>query len=433
MPTTSYDLRLFGLDLRELGREWLKPWRELHRSRFFAWLTPEVPVDVLRLDGRRELWLGSKPLALAQQPKDTPRFFAVELPESMLLRRPVRMPAMSAAELSAAASLEAHSVSPFPAQDLSWGYVVRESNDRRMEIDLVLASRKQIERFLVSQPHAQPTGAPPEVWALSPNGHSPAILGGFGEQTRQSYVARLRSREYRLLAVAAVVLVAIAITPTLQIRQRSLQAASRFAELQNRTAALTQSREQLVKTRENLLAFHELAGNAADPLAVLDMLTRILPDDAYLRSFQFQDNKATVSGEANNAAALMSRLSEVAGVSDVRAPGAATRSIGAQKENFTIEFMAAPDVFRDVGALTTAQQGRSEDPEKSQQKEALARFTPAPLDTKDIAQKSGGEAAVTAPAVPPPVAPPPAISAPQPPAATSPGAPSPFSIGGRTR
>ena len=70
---------------------------------------------------------------------------------------------------------------------------------------------------------------------------------------------------------------------------------------------------------------------------VLDMLTRALPDGAWLTAVRAEGSKLVLNGNADDAAALVQRLATERGVHDVRLASPATRGAGAAKETFIIE------------------------------------------------------------------------------------------------
>ena len=93
---------------------------------------------------------------------------------------------------------------------------------------------------------------------------------------------------------------------------------------------------------DQLGQLHQQARDQAAPLLVLDLLTRVLPDTAWLHSVQLEGAKLTVSGDADDTAALVQRLGAQPGVHGVRLPSPVTRSPGAAKEAFVIEMELDP-------------------------------------------------------------------------------------------
>lgn len=350
MSLLTSDVRFFGLDLKPLGRHLRQAWEDASAWPVFSWLSPSVSVCVLHADGRDVLWVDGKPtLAETSTPNtiaESAGFVAVEVPEDMALRRAVRLPAMSAADRMSALALEARSASPFAPADLVWGAAPVATKDGSYIV--VLASRKHLLAYQSTLGSRAPPGALPEQWAFSDAG-VPVVLSGFGEQRRAAFVARWRRHAGILLGTAVVIAVAIALTPSVKLKLRADQAHAAYTALTQKSAPVLERREALVKSADQLTALQKSLAERIEPLRLLDALTRAIPDDAALQSLKLHGTKVTLTGYATNAANLMQILGGQPGMRDVRAPSAATRISGAEKESFVIEFMADPAQFGVTG------------------------------------------------------------------------------------
>ena len=342
MSTAEPSSRFFGLDLHTLWPEIRRSWQELHRAPALAWLTPDLPVRVLHADGHEATWLGGK-LADAQE-KHPALFDAIELPEDILLRRTLRMPAMSHAQIAQAVEVDLRSVSPFAVNDMVWGYRAQPGQTGGIDVNVVLVSRKQAEQYIETQQHRLAANAAPEVWAFTPN-NAPILLQGWGEARRVQHGAKRRRIGYGLLASVIFLVCAIAITPTMQLRLRALQAVYAYDAVQARTAPLLDQREAFVRSIEELEVLRSMLNERVDSLLLMEAMTQTLPDDTSLQSLQVQGLKVTINGLTANSATLMQLLGNKNGFKNVRAPSAANRSPGAAAENFIIEFELDPAVF----------------------------------------------------------------------------------------
>ena len=346
MPSITSDNRFFGLDLKALQHDLGKAWRNLRHAPALAWLTPALSIRLLQADGAESLWRASE-AAPQRDPRGharNVRFVAVELPEELLLRRSLAMPVMSAVAVAEAVALDVRSSSPFAAGDLAWGFSSSATGQRGLQVDIVLASRKQIAQHLQNLQGKLPSAAQAEVWALAP-GRQPMVLAGFGEIQRNRAVARGRRASYALLGLAALFLIAIAITPTLQLRQRAIEAVNSFDALSQRTAPLIRQREALVQADGQLAVLHDILNERVDPLRAMELLTQALPDDTSIYTLRMQGNKVSMTGQTGNAAALMQLLSAHPALRDVRAPSAAMRPPGTTKDTFNIELMIDAQAF----------------------------------------------------------------------------------------
>lgn len=401
MSSSTHDLRLFGLDLRELWLDMRKPWQQVHQWPLLAWLTPVLPVRLLQANGEESVWQGgTRPLAAPGAKELATPFVALELPDSLVLRRGMTVPAMSDAQTLEAVALDVQTANPFGADDLVWGFSRRPLSQGLVRVETALLSRRQLDNHLKSQRARWKEGALPELWVLAGD-NPPIVLAGFGEAARARRIAARRRTGYGLLLLALLVLGAIALTPTLQLRARAIEAVNAYTDLHHRTAPLARQREALVTTTDRLAVVSELVSGGVDPLTVMDLLTQALPDDTSLLNLQLQGLKVTMAGQTTNAAALMQHLSAQPGVRDVRAPSAATKPLGVTKESFSIEFMLDPKTLPSltgtdakavepaVGAAPAASAASAS---------ASAASAAAPAATASSPRPASGASAASAPA-----------------------------------
>ena len=381
MSSPRSDLRLFGLDLHALWQDMCRPWQNMHEWPVFTWLTPTVPILVVRPHGDRCV------SASAQAPQSTwvpdtktktSRFVALQLPDELVLIRQLTMPAMSSAEIADAVALEAQTLSPFAPTDIVWGYSQSPDTGDSVRVELALASRKQIASHLQTREADLAGLAPPEVWVLSPSGQ-PIVMPGYGETSRMQHMRKWRRFGLLLVVLALMLVAAIAITPTVQLRFRAIEAVNAYTAVHQRTLPLAAKREELVKTSERLAVLNEIVSNRMDSLKVLDLLTQSLPDDTSLLGLQVQGLKVTMNGQTTNAAALMQHLSAQPGIQEVRAPSAATRPLGVSKDSFSLEFTLDPKALSAAGRDAAAAEPTPADKSKAAVVDAPALAASAPV------------------------------------------------------
>lgn len=345
MPTISSDARFLGVDLHSVWRDTRKALQGVHQWPALAWLTPAVPVRLLQNDGTESLWLNGAQVANGKFKASSVRCVALELPETLVLRRNLVLPAMSAQDVASAVALDAQSVSPFGAGNVIWGYSERPRGDGTLAVEVALASRNHVAQYIYAQATRLANAPDPEMWVRSTQGAAPIVFMGFGEKQRSNQAARWRHIGYGLLLSIVLLCVAIAITPTAQLRLRAIDAVRAYDSVAARAAPAVREREQLLQSAEKLSALAEVLGGRIEPLTLMDRLTQVLPDDTALQTLKLQGGKVTILGLTGNSSALMQLLSEQPGLRDVRAPSAATRIPGAPKESFVIEMVLDPLQF----------------------------------------------------------------------------------------
>jgi general secretion pathway protein L len=347
MSIATSDLRLFGLQLPALWQDVQQAWGKLLRLPAFAWLAPRPAVIVHEDGGARGLWQGAGGGWFRRQrdamARDATPFIAVELPEALVLRRELTLPHLASQQRRAALELQARALSPFAADDLAWSFAGLEDTPAASRAELVLASRRAIAAHVAGVLPDAPQM--PEVWVRAGGNAARAIvLHGFGEARRQQAQRHGIWQCALLAAVACVLALALALTPTLQLRQRALGAVAAWTQLAEKTRPAVAEREALLVTEEQIQSLRQIIGERADPLHTLQMLTQLLPDDTMLQRLQIEGSRVVLTGQTPDTAALLQKLSSQPGFKDVRAPTAATRT-GTGKEVFQIELtlqQAAP-------------------------------------------------------------------------------------------
>lgn len=341
MPSPSSELRLFGLDLPAVWQEIRQAWRKVLRMPALGWLGPRPVVLLHETQGRAGLWKQHGAGRFVRQGDGVEgarvAFQAVELPEDILLRRQLTLPSLPPEQLARAVELEAQGNSPFAPSDLVWGQAVMgAAGTGPQRVELVLASRRSIAQHLAR--HAGGLDQP-EVWvrcAQAADGAFP--LQGFGEERRLGAERRgwLVLGCFVLLALALAT--AIALTPTLQLRQRALEAVAASAQLAQQARPQVAKREALLAANEQVQALEALVGNRLNPLRTMHTLTQVLGDETVLQRLQIEGSSVLIAGQTPDTAAMMQKLSAQPGFKSVRAPSAATRPAGATKETFQVEF-----------------------------------------------------------------------------------------------
>lgn len=340
-----------GFDAGELWAFLARPWHVLQQVPPLVWLAPLPAVHVLHADGQESLWLGDRRQDADARQREAAPFAAIEVPRDECLELPVQLPPMPAADRQDALALELRVASPFDAADQVWGW--RESGQGGADAPLiaVLASRKAVQARLAARGDQRVHRSPPEVWAFDSQG-MPVVLQGFGEAARQRQAARGRLVVWALLLLAGLLAAAVAVTPTVQLKLRAMQAVRALAALEQQLGPVLAQREALVKAQGQRDAMRELMAERVEPLAVLDLVTQAVPDDTWVQRLQLQGAKLTLSGPTPNTAALMNRFSGLPQVRDVRSPLAATRAQSG-RENYTIELTLLPEALRPQGTATS--------------------------------------------------------------------------------
>jgi len=329
-------LRLFGVDLSTVPCYLRDGWAEALRWRAFRWLTPDEPVRVYRSDGTESVRQGLSSRTMAAPPRV--RFAAVELAEDRLLRRTLVLPRLADEEVRQAVELDVRAASPFPDDDVAWGYEVQRGD--KLRVDIALTSRRLIEQQIEAL-RPRLGDVTPEVWA---GGDRPFVIPGYGEQARLAQERRMRRGMFGLLAATVLLLAALAVTPTLQLQEQALEASRRSEELSRAVKPQAQMRDEIARLNQQIDVLGKASGQRQDTVSLIDQITRQLPDDAVLNRLEISGGTVRITGQADNAAQLLQTLGANPAFREVRAPAGITRAPAGSKEGFMIEFRVGSEV-----------------------------------------------------------------------------------------
>ncbi|TXT35253.1 MAG: proteinral secretion pathway protein L [Comamonadaceae bacterium] len=327
-----------GVTWHQLFEEWGSAIQKMAQWPLIRWLTPAMPVNLIMGDGRLVSCIEKNGMGMVQPDAGTKsRFSGVVLPDDLVLWRTMSFPDLGSNELQEALVLDVMGASPFPPDDLIWVSTPLRRGDGKVKTSVCMTSRKIVEKHLATQRTVPDPSKAFEVWVNAPAQTDLMLIPGFGEKSRKKLSSRGLRVNLALLSLLTVTCVAAAITPTWQLRMRALQAVQDYEKLHSSAVPAVKNREQLLMLESQIEQIKVQIEKSIQPEASLSSLTQFMPDEAYLTGLQMQGNKITLIGLAPNAALLMQKLSAQAGVKDVRAPTAAVKARGTDRENFNIE------------------------------------------------------------------------------------------------
>ncbi|WP_028602011.1 PilN domain-containing protein [Ottowia thiooxydans] len=355
--------RFFGLDISQWPSQWSAAGDLLLRSRALQWLAPVVRVQLTQANGQTSAWDMVQGVAAYPVEGQSARgdqgseLLAIELLPEQVLRRQLVLPQLARADLARAVALEVAAISPFPPERTASAFAARPGpGGDTLSIDVALTSTQEIDKRLeqvsgAAGSTALASSANAEIWVLPGNSTNaretcvPLVFEGYGGAERKRRAARVLGVRIALLALALLLLIAVAVTPTVQATLRAAQAQQAFDQLNIKAKPQLAQREEVVKQTERLQTIAKLAEQQLAPLPVLDMLTKALPDSAWLSNLRQEGAKVTINGIADDAAALVRILGNQPGVAGVRSPSPATRVGNSNKESFSLELTLDPAVY----------------------------------------------------------------------------------------
>lgn len=258
---------------------------------------------------------------------------ALLLNHDAVLYREIILPASYEVQVAEAVELEVQNASPFPANRTRYGSRIVSRSDRQITVAIVITSAEEVERLVLNHQDVPSTA---EIWCDGGE-RLVRINDGPGRGRREAhYLQRLQRLAYRIAALAVACFACLLIpawTANIRADQLGLQLEEARATSKDASAfreALEQSADKLTVAAEQLQERHFYA-------SWLHALAELTPDTAYLSRLEFTDDTLQISGYAENAADLQSRLVSSALFSDVTATTAFRRNARMSLEQFNFE------------------------------------------------------------------------------------------------
>lgn len=183
-------------------------------------------------------------------------------------------------------------------------------------------------------------------------GYEPGVVDAGSEATSDpvlnlrtsvsSTPARLPAirRAVTVTAAASVLMACAGLAYVMYLRSVDEQLASDLGTAQRMAAEVSQSRRPEIQ-RQQSLAF-EARRNQPSVSIVIEALTRVLPDDAYLERLEIKDGTITISGRATNAPSLIASIESSNFFSHVTFASPTTRIDGENRSQFSIAARIEP-------------------------------------------------------------------------------------------
>lgn len=338
MALTDQHWNLFGYDVRTLPALWTSAWREVlwsEEAPIRQWL--DEPVAVY------EPWQEGQPAPqmriVGRGGKQTkPSTVARLLPDDLVLSCWLNLPEKAEGHLLSAIALDVRARSPFPADDTVFGWRIAGREAGILRVCLCIASRSAVSawlhRFLTPEEIAVT-----EVRAEVEQHY--VIIEGFGEGFRnQRYTRQLKKLGLWAGLILVLSLLLIMIPAGLRAIQLNYYQ-NELAEAQQASRAAVEYRNNLTASNERILEANRQLASAGNPHRELVRLTALLNDEVYLNTFEHTAGRIRIDGMADNAAQLMSILSESVWYSDVKAPSAIRRDNRSGLERFVLDLTLA--------------------------------------------------------------------------------------------
>jgi general secretion pathway protein L len=259
------------------------------------------------------------------------------IPSERVLQRNLTLPVAAEENLRQVLAFEMDRQTPFKADQIYFDSRVtgRDASGRNLLVELVLLPRAQLDQELATLPPGASSLDGVDAWRGEPGGARRQINLLPAER-------RARRRDMRLplnLGLAALVAVLFVVDMDESLTNRAAAVEAMRAEVDKSN---TEARQvaALRKTLADSIAGANFLSDKkrTSPLtdALLDDLTRRLPEDTYLERLQIENGQVQLQGQAKEAAKLISLLSNSTCLGDPRLQGQIQPDPRTGKERFQI-------------------------------------------------------------------------------------------------
>ncbi|WP_020208133.1 PilN domain-containing protein [Gilvimarinus chinensis] len=304
--------QLFGFDLRQIGAFFIEVWQEI----FWSFHSPVRKV----LDRPVRVFSEQTESLDEHNPKETAA--ALMLPEHQFLSRCLVLPRAALASLNQIIEAEVAASSPFVPEDTVKAYRVDHLDGRTIKLRLAIANKFAIAELLHRKSASSENF---EIWA--PVQGEPLVFEGFAESKRNSFYKKRLVKTALLSFVCLLALIFVCSLPWVYQSFRLAQLEDSLSQGRQEARTAIQMRATLSENNDRLSFLQARANESARPLLPLTVLTDQLDDDAWLSGYEQESGVLEIDGYAQNAAALIQKLTESANFFGVK-PTSAIRQVG---------------------------------------------------------------------------------------------------------
>jgi general secretion pathway protein L len=284
-------------------------------------------------DGKRAARKGKAALTLA-------------LPRSEIVIRPTELPLAAEENLREVVGFEMDRLTPFSREEVYYACRTtwRDAKTGRLKVDILLAPREKVDALLAGLRDDGLRIAALDVATEVPGRPLGVNLLPTAARPRSSRFARGLAGA---LSVAVVVLLFVALQIPLQ-RKADYAAAldAQVAVERARVGELRRLEEEIAGLQTEDSSLQDLKRRSALTLALLDQVTRLLPDDAWLNQLSLNGERLDLSGFSPNSSKLVTTFEQASQFTETvfRAPVTQDTRLGL--ERFSLSTRLTPEAGR---------------------------------------------------------------------------------------
>ena len=254
-----------------------------------------------------------------------------------VLRRTVALPSAAEANLRQVLSFEMDRQTPFKADQVHFDsrVVSRDASGRNMQVEVVLMPRSQLDEEIAVVAGGTLPMDGIDTWQRD-QGH-PRRHVNLLPAERRSRRRSLRAPIIAGLALLAIILLGVNMATSLSNRSQAVELMRADVDRMDTTARKVRSEKQVLVDSiagANFLA--EKKRTTAPTVALIDDLTRRIPDNTFIERLNIENNQVQLQGQSSEAAKLIGLLSDSPYIGNPTFQGPIQPDARSGKERFQI-------------------------------------------------------------------------------------------------
>lgn len=267
----------------------------------------------------------------------------LRIPQSACFVRMVEVPQSALGDRRRVLDLDLERATPFRAKDVYTGYLVGEATPAaagKVPVRQFVAKRESLDPFLEELDAAGAAVQRVDCWS----GHAGNGLGlNFLERQGEGQAASRLLSPVKVLAAAAVLLAIAAAYQAVDQRQAALSELRRqTAQIRAQAASVRQALDQSQVAITDLAQLQQLKLRQTPMVAVLEEVTRVLPNSVWLTELRVEGDIVDLSGLATSGATLLPLFQGSAIFADATLTAPVTFDQREDKERFSLRVRIKP-------------------------------------------------------------------------------------------
>lgn len=260
----------------------------------------------------------------------------IRLPYASCFVRRIEFPEAARRDASRLLDLNLERTTPFRQKDIYTAHYVDEARSTRQTLHVcqLVVRREEVDRAISNLKSTGAALAGVDCWNEDASSALPVNFlpraGAMADANRSAHAKRL-------LSILALVLTVSAASIAIQRHESALaDITGQTSAARERAAAARKIRDDATAAVYEIKAVRKLKASNTSAVAILDRLTRLLPDTVWVSEFRLDGGTIDVSGEADSAAGLIPLLENSDLFTQAAFTAPVTRDGSGGKESFSL-------------------------------------------------------------------------------------------------